>query len=67
MGGVIGFEDGRGHLVEERGEDVVVVLVDHRHVHRGVVKGFRRGQSPEPGSDDDDSRIGRAHQWAWAG
>jgi hypothetical protein len=50
-------------LIEQRLEQVIVVLVDHRDVEWLAVQCFRRGETTESGSDDDDAR-GSCHDFA---
>ena len=55
-------EGGRGHLVEQGLEEVVVRAVDHRDAHRGAFQGAGCGQPAEPGSEDHDVRQRPSHE-----
>src|SRR5262249_50695467 len=48
-----GRQAGRGDLVEQRLEQVVVGAVDHRHFDRRLVQRLRRPKTPEAATDDD--------------
>ena len=50
-----------GDLIEERLEQVVVVLVEEQHVDRCRLQRARRAQSAESGADDHDARACRSH------
>ncbi len=52
-------EPGRGHLVEERLEDVMVVVIDEGDADGGAAEGSRRGEAGETPAHDDDVRSGR--------
>src|SRR5438105_963049 len=49
------IERRRGHLVEQRLEDVVVAAIDERDRHRRVAQRLRRVQAAEAAADDDDT------------
>ena len=55
---VAGGELGGGHLVQQRLELVIRVLVDERHRDTGVAQAFGAGNTGEPRTDDDDARRG---------
>jgi hypothetical protein len=56
-------QTGRGHLIEQRLEEMVVALVDHGDVGIGAGQVVRGAQAAETGADDDDVRTGhRDHQ-----
>ena len=57
-GDVGGRKSGGRDLIEQRLEQVIVVLVDDRDVERRSGKRLCGGQSAESGSDDDDAGIG---------
>src|SRR4029077_18930449 len=48
----------RGHLVEQRCEQVVVVAVDDEHVDRRARQGASAGETAEAGARDHDPRAG---------
>ena len=48
-------EQRRGHLVEEGGEQVIVVAVDERHVDRRVLETPRARQPAKARARDDDA------------
>ncbi len=48
-----GLSDGGGHLIEQRLEQVVVVAVDHRHIHGGALQLARGLEAPEASAHDD--------------
>ena len=50
-------------LIEQRLEQVIVVLVDYRDVERLATQCFCGGEAAESGSDDDDAR-GSCHDFA---
>ena len=54
-GNVAGAERGRGYLIQQRLEQVVVATIDHRNLHAGVAEGLGRDQSGEPRTEDDHS------------
>src|SRR5687768_5904175 len=56
IGYVARIEEGAGHLVQERGEEVVVIAVDEQDVYRLAGKLFRTLQSAKTGTDNYDSR-----------
>jgi hypothetical protein len=57
-GGDVARGECRGRdLVQQRLEQVVVVLVDQRDVDRRAVQRPRSAQSPEAAADDDDARV----------
>ena len=53
---VLGFEARRGHLVEQRLEQVIVVAVEQYHVHRRSFECAGGAQPAEPGADNDNGR-----------
>ena len=52
-GDVAGRQPGRGDLIQQRLEDVVVVTIDDRHVAGHAAKPARGRQSGEPAANDD--------------
>jgi hypothetical protein len=50
-----GIEQGRCHLVEERVEEVVVVLIDKENVDRGLPQPPDSSKAPETGSHNHDT------------
>ncbi len=59
-GDVGGREAGRGHLIEQRLEEVVVAAVDERHVHLLALELLDGFQPAEAAADDDDARAAGA-------
>ena len=53
---VRGGQPGRGHLVQERLEGVMVVAVHERDAHGRVPQGARGREAGEAPADDDDAR-----------
>jgi hypothetical protein len=63
LGDVGGVERRRGHLVQQRLEQVMVAPIDERHLHGAPAQTARRVEAREASSDDHDVRAGqrRAH------
>ena len=55
-GDVARRQAGRGHLIQQRLEDVVVVAVDQRHAHRRAPERLGGNQPAEAAADDHDMR-----------
>ena len=49
------FQPGRGDLVHQRLEFVVIVTIDQVDIARGIVEGARYAQPCKTGADDDDT------------
>ena len=60
VGDVVGVEAGRGHLVEQRLEEVVVVGVDEHDVDGGAAQRLGGAEPAEAGPDHDDPVTARA-------
>ena len=54
-----GRQPGRGHLVEQGLEEVVVGLVHQGHIHRRAPQGAGGFEAAEPATDDDHARAKR--------
>ena len=54
IGDIRGGDPGGGHLVEQRLEEVIVVLIDQDHLHRGAGQLAGGAQPGKAGPDDDD-------------
>jgi hypothetical protein len=57
VGDVARIQQPGRHLVEQRREEVVVVLVDQDNVDRLAVELAGAGEAAEPGADDDYRRC----------
>ena len=57
-----GVQGGRGHLVEEGLEEVVVPPVHDGHLRGGALEGLGGVQPAETAADDDDLGPGAAHE-----
>jgi hypothetical protein len=55
-GDIGGIQTGRGNLVQERLEQMVVPPVDDRDVDRSISESLRCVQAGKSGTDDDDTR-----------
>ena len=53
-GDVARRQAGRGHLIQQRLEDVVIVAVDQRHSHRRAPERLGGKQPAEAAADDHD-------------
>ena len=58
LGDLIRRQPGRGHLVEQGLEEVIVVAVQQGDAHRSAGQRLRGAQPAESGSDDHDMRYG---------
>ena len=52
-----GRERCRGHLVEQRREEMKIAPVDQGDAGRGVAQHARAGEPAKAGADDDDARM----------
>ena len=54
----VAWRKARGRdLVQQRLEQMIIVLIDHCHVERAAGKPLRGGQPAETGPDNDNARI----------
>src|SRR5206468_9689382 len=56
VGNIAGRQPGRGDLIQQRLEQMIIATIDDGDTDIAVLQGSRRPQAPEPRSHDDDVR-----------